>query len=147
MRGARARGIFEEGKNCPQAVALAFEDVLGIPKEKLEALSLPLGAGLGRLRGTCGALTGACLALGVLFEGRDKAEIYALVQELAARFQQECGSTVCAELLKKAGIEPSTSPTPAPRTAEFYASRPCPALVETAAHLVEQLCSEHGISI
>lgn len=142
MRGERARELFMAGYNCPQAVMLAYADAIGLPEEKIAVLALPMGAGMGRLRGTCGALTGAVLCLGLLFPEKGKAEVYALVQRLAAMFEETCGGTSCSVLLKKAGIEPSTSPTPEPRTEEFYARRPCPALVFAAADCLERLIQE-----
>ena len=82
-RAQQAKENFMNGLNCTQAVVLAFADLTGVPEETLKAAALPLGGGLGRLRETCGAVSGAAMALGLLFPGTGKPEMYALVQEMA----------------------------------------------------------------
>ena len=145
-RGERARQNFREGCNCAQAVALAYADLSGVDGEKLAALTLPLGGGLGRLRETCGAVTGAAVCLGFLFEGKERGEMYALVQEFARRFRAENGSINCGELLSRASLPAEAadrSPSPAPRTPEYYKKRPCAELVFSAASILEEMIKEN----
>ena len=66
---------------------------------------------------------------------------YALVQQLAGQFREEVGSIVCREILKN----PPTDPNPTPRTAEFYAKRPCSRMVMTAAGLLDQYIDTHPV--
>lgn len=138
-RAQRAVQNFKSGCNCAQAVMLAFSDLLGLPEEKIAALALPMGAGMGRLRETCGAVSGAVLCLGLLFSGREKGEMYALVQQFARRFREENGSINCGELLSGAGILADTSPNPAARTPAYYKKRPCAELVRSAAAILEEM--------
>ncbi len=134
-----AVGLFREGYNCAESVALAFAEETGIPRETLRRVALPLGAGVGRLRQICGAVSGAAVCLGLIFPERSKSEIYALVQKFACEFRKRRGSLVCRELLQNAGCEPDDSPLPEARTERFYETRPCAALVGEAAGLLEAI--------
>ena len=88
-----AGDLFLQGYNCAQAVFLAFADVTGFDKETALKLSSSFGAGMGCLREVCGAVSGAFMVAGLLW-GYDelndarKKEHYALVQEIARRFEE-----------------------------------------------------------
>ncbi len=142
-RAERAKNYFLEGYNCAQAVALAFADVAGVEEQTLKAISLPFGGGMGRLRQTCGGVTGGVMVLGLLFPELGKSESYALVQEFAKRFVERNGSINCGELLTGVGIKTDTSPNAEERTKEYYKKRPCAELVFDAAEIVEALCREY----
>jgi hypothetical protein len=70
-----------------------------------------------------------------------KKQLYTEVQELAAQFQEACGSIICREILKN----PPTDPTPSPRTAEYYRTRPCARMVLTAATLMDEFIAAHPL--
>lgn len=140
----RAKNYFLEGHNCSQAVALAFAGEEGVSPEIVAAASLPLGGGLGRLRLTCGAVSGAAMSLGLLFAGISKDESYALVQEFVRRFTAVYGALDCRTLLEQAGVAVNDGPVSEPRTAEFYKKRPCAAIIADAARIVEEICRERG---
>lgn len=136
-RANRARELFHQGFNCSQSVFAACADLYGITDEKLALrLAASFGGGIGRMRQTCGAACGMFLLAG-LHNGSSqpgdhdgKAKNYAFVQNLAARFKQQQGSLLCAELL---GIAPKPqSPTPEARTAAYYQKRPCADVVADA---------------
>ncbi len=143
-RAEQAKEYFRSGYNCSQSVALAFADELGVPEETLKALTLPLGGGMGRLRQTCGGVSGAVVCLGLLFPGLSKSEMYALVQEFAKKFSEKNGSINCGELLSGAGIKVTTTPQAEARTPEYYKKRPCPDLIYDAAQCLEEVCKAHG---
>ncbi len=143
----KAKNLFLEGYNCSQAVFLAFNDLLDIDTAAAAKLAASFGGGMGRLREVCGACTGMFMVAGMLFGYDDpkaketKAEHYALIQELAGKFRDECGSIVCRELLEK----PDTGTVPTERTAEFYKKRPCAELVALAARIMQDKLIERGI--
>lgn len=141
-RGNSAKNYFLGGYNCTQAVLLAFSDLLSVPEETLKAVGLPMGGGMGRLRQTCGGVSGAVMCLGLLFPEKNKSEMYELVQEFARRFQAKNGSINCGELLSGAGLKVDTSPNAEPRTAEYYKKRPCPCLIADAANTLEEMLEE-----
>lgn len=139
-----AEKLFLEGHNCSQAVALAFAQDAQVPASFVGAASLPLGGGLGRLRLTCGAVSGGAMALGLLFPRAGKDEMYALVQEFARRFLEKYNALDCRALLQGAGVAVNEGSVSEPRTPEFYKRRPCAKIIACAAQLVEELCREKG---
>ena len=137
--------VFLEGYNCAQAVAVAFSDVTGLDKDLSARLASPFGGGMGRMREVCGAVSGMLMVAGILYGYDDpkattaKRELYAQVQEMASEFREEMGSIVCRDLLKN----PPSDPNPSPRTAEYYAKRPCARMVRTAASILDDYIKEH----
>ncbi len=142
-RAERARENFLAGCNCAQAVLLAFADLSDADEETLSRVSMGMGAGMGRMGEVCGAVSGAAMALGLLFPEKGKGEVYALVQEHMMGFAEENGSYLCRELLAGAGVRRDPSPTPEARTAAYYKKRPCPELVACSAALLEEICAKY----
>ena len=144
--GIQAAELFLSGYNCAQAVAVAFHEELGLTERQAARMVSAFGGGMGRMREVCGAVSGMLFVLGSLYgydtPGDDvrKKELYSRVQALAAGFRAENGSIICREILKN----PPTDPTPSPRTAEYYAQRPCARMVLTAARLMEEFMEETG---
>lgn len=143
-RGEQAEQNFRAGYNCTQAVVLAFLDDMKADKETLLAAAHPFGGGMGRLRLTCGAVTGAVMCLGLFFPDMKKSELYALVQEFSRRFTEKNGSIICGDLLTGAGIKTNNSPEAEARTEEYYKKRPCPLLIRDAAELLEAMLKERN---
>lgn len=141
----KAKQLFLQGYACSQSVLGAYARELGLDEETALKISLPFGGGIGRLRETCGAVSGMLMALGIKYGQADaspehKAQMYARVQELVRRFKEENGSIICRELL---GLtKPEGSPVPAKRTPEYYKVRPCVDKVGCAARLLEEYIKE-----
>ena len=91
VRGLRADANVHY--NCCQSVLLPFAQELGLTEEQAVALGAHFGSGM-RHGGTCGALSGALMVLGLL--GFDEKQAAALV----GSFRQAHGVTHCAALLK-----------------------------------------------
>jgi C_GCAxxG_C_C family probable redox protein len=101
----RAAARFAEGFNCAQSILLPFTGTRRLSRISAMRLASPFGAGIGRLGGTCGAVTGAIMALG-LRHGHTKAtivrgkeEAYRLARDLVHRFVERNGSLNCKDLL------------------------------------------------
>ena len=145
--GMKAAELFVQGFNCAQAVAVAFCDVTGLDEKFSARMVSSFGGGMGRLREVCGAVSGMFFVLGYLYgydtPGDDelKKALYVQVQELAGKFRERCGHIVCREILKN----PPTDPTPSPRTAEYYAQRPCARMVKKAADLMDAFIAAHPL--
>ena len=64
-RVERAVGFFKEGYNCSQSVVAAYADIYGFTQEQALRMSASFGAGIGRMRETCGAACGMFLLAGL----------------------------------------------------------------------------------
>ena len=145
----KARQNFLNGYNCAQAVFCAFCDVTGMDEREALRLSSSFGGGMGRLREVCGAVSGMFMAAGLLYGYDDledkslKTAHYARIQDLAARFSSQEKSLICRELL---GLtETHSAPEPSDRTQEYYQSRPCPRIEETAARILDKYIEENPV--
>ena len=149
-RSERAKEKFLQGYACSQAVALAFCDVMGADEASVSKIMLPFGGGLGRLRLTCGAVSGMAAVVGMVFADAEnspenKKKVYAIVQELCAKFQAETGSLICSELLSGMKVPVEVGGVAEARTAEYYRKRSCADMVALAAQIVEEYLQEQGI--
>ena len=70
----RATALFMEGYSCAQAVFGAFSDVTGIDADTALRLSSAFGAGMGRMREVCGAVSGMALVCGMETGATDGAD-------------------------------------------------------------------------
>lgn len=141
-RPDRAEELFRKGYNCSQSVFAAFADVLGMSVEEAAKIASPFGAGFGKLREVCGAVSGMTLAAGYL-KGYDdpadyerKKELYKLIQKMCAEFEESMGTIICRELLGLQKGEDAAEPSV--RTEEYYQSRPCIGACRTAAEIAEK---------
>ncbi len=130
-----AVALFRSGFNCSQAILRTYGDEVGLAAH--HALKLGSGFGAGMRRGaTCGAVTGAIMALGLRCgfddpsDGTGKAQIGDAVVDLCRRFETRHGSVVCGELL---GCDLDEA-----RARGLFQSV-CPAFVETAARILDDL--------
>ena len=145
--GIVAAELFLQGYNCAQAVAVAFSDVTGLDEKLSARLASSFGGGMGRMREVCGAVSGMLMVVSQLYgddrpdDEQGKKELYALVQKLAGQFREQNGSIICRELLES----PSSDPNPSPRTAEYYAQRPCVRMVMTAADLMDEFLKNNPL--
>ena len=142
-----AGDLFLGGYNCSQSVAVAFCDVTGLDKDFAARMASSFGGGIGRMREVCGAVSGMVMVAGILYgydsnsDDTSKQAHYQLVQALAGSFREEVGSIICREILKN----PPSDPNPTPRTAEFYAKRPCARLLVLAAQVLDDYIREHPV--
>ena len=139
MRVERAKAPFKQGFNCSQAVCAACADIYGVDEQTALRIAASFGGGIGRMRQTCGAACGMFILAGLENgsatpgDAEGKKQNYTLVQDLAAKFKQENGSLICAELL---GIAPKPQePTPEARTENYYQKRPCVEMVANAVRI------------
>ena len=115
--------IPEPHHNCAQSVLMPFAKQAGLTEEQAFALAANFGSGM-RHGSTCGAVTGALMALGAL--GYKEEESRALLNA----FREREGDLTCAKLLaigKEKGLEKKDH---------------CAQMVAAAAALVEQLTAK-----
>lgn len=103
-RQENAIACLNQGFNCAQSVLYTFAEEIGLNKD--DALKIASGFGGGMRRGaTCGAVTGAIMAIGskyghfIVGDTKAKEKAYRLTGELQERFEEIHGTIVCKELL------------------------------------------------
>lgn len=92
----------KNGYNCAQAVACTYCDYAGIDEETMFNICQAFGTGMGTLEGTCGAIVGAGVVLGMMNKQRLKTnqDIRKIMQDFKAQ-----NSTVICKELKGIGTE------------------------------------------
>jgi C_GCAxxG_C_C family probable redox protein len=101
----KALHYFDNNYNCSQSVLIAFTEELGLPEDESLRIASAFGGGIGRQQFTCGAVTGAAMAIGLKFgKGKNdsdekKAETYEKTVTLFNEFTRLHGSTNCRMLL------------------------------------------------
>jgi C_GCAxxG_C_C family probable redox protein len=104
-KSEQAIGYFKNSFNCSQSVFTPFGIAHGIPEDHCLKISCAFGAGMGRQQHTCGAVTGALMALGLHFgkgmgdDNSKKAETYEKTVAFCGEFTGRNGTTNCRELL------------------------------------------------
>jgi len=139
--------LHKEGYNCAQAVFGAFCDLTGYDMKEAAALSGGMGGGMGgSYVDVCGAISGGCMVLSLLFPFTDpsqqpvKLHLYELGKEFHSRFYKVFDHTRCGDLrAAKPGISEAT-----PAAARLGLSRHCDIMIVTAVELLEQLLRENG---
>jgi C_GCAxxG_C_C family probable redox protein len=98
-----AENSFTSGLYCAESVVLALADAQDIESELLPKIATAFCGGMSRMCGSCGALTGAIMGLGLKL-GRSEAgqpvqPSYVATQRLIREFEQEFGARDCHVLL------------------------------------------------
>lgn len=133
----------KSGFNCAQSVLAVFAADFGLPLDLALKLASPFGGGM-KMAATCGALTGALMALGLAcgYSEPDealKAESDNMTLELLRRWQEEIGPTDCKAIL---GYDVSD---PAQRELAIQAGvldHHCPDCIRKGAEILADLLNE-----
>ena len=130
---AVAADYHAQGFNCAQAVACALAPVLDMDADLAFRMTEGFGAGMGGMTETCGAISGAVVAFGManshgMEDPTSKGGTYKLSKQLAARFKEKNGTTVCRELK---GIGSAEGPR-----------RSCPGCIDDAVDIAVDILSE-----
>jgi len=107
--------------NCAQAILHTYADMAGIDEATSMNMANAFGAGMGNMEGTCGALVGAGMVLGLV--NKDRVKAMRQMREVMTKFQQRNGATQC-RLLKGVGTK--------------QVLRQCPDCVADAAEFLEE---------
>ena len=123
--------------NCAQAILCTYADKVGIDEDTARNIARSnlfallaknsFGAGMGNMEGTCGALVGAGITLGM--KTKDRAKSMKGMKQMMTKFQQRNGATQC-KLLKGIGTK--------------VVLRECPDCVADAAEFLEELLDEQA---
>ena len=107
--------------NCAQAIVSTYADIIGLDETTAKNIANAFGGGMGNMEGTCGALVGAGIVLGLATT--DRAKSRAGMRQVMMRFQERNGATQC-KLLKGVGTN--------------IVLRECSGCVADAAELLEE---------
>lgn len=120
----------QKGYNCAQAVACTYCDLVGIDERTMFKMTEGLGAGMGNMEGTCGAVSGACVLAGMAkstgnLENPDSKGVTGKVsREIMEQFKNRNTTVTCKDLKGK-------------DTGNVI--RSCPDCIRDAAEFVENL--------
>ena len=142
-KSVKARELFLKGYNCSQSVVGAFCEDLRLDFKTAMLISSSFGGGMGGLRETCGALSGAFMVIGLKYgystpdNPNEKAELYKKVRIVAEAFKEKYNTMLCRELLEAKNLIVKTEPSI--RTEKYYKERPCAIFVESAVEILEEV--------
>jgi C_GCAxxG_C_C family probable redox protein len=108
----RAIDLFKNGYNCAQSVLSVLSPELGLNQDIAMKLASPFGSGIAYMQETCGAVTGALMAIGLKYgkgengTTEDKERAYDFSRHFLTEFKQERGSICCRTLME--GLDMST---------------------------------------
>lgn len=120
---------FLQGRNCAQCVFSTYAEEQGFDPEESDRIAALFGGGM-EMGQTCGAVTGALMAIGLMGGGRQEAE--AFKQEFCALH----GSCMCRDLIKYDFSDPEQAA--AARESGVLLDL-CPELVESACEILERV--------
>jgi len=111
--------------NCAQAVLCTYCDLTGLDEKTSLDIAGAYAAGMGNMEGTCGALVGAGMVLGMVHGDRNTS--VRMMKTVMTEFQQKNGASQC-RLLKGIG------------TGKVL--RECPGCVADACEMMEKVLPE-----
>jgi C_GCAxxG_C_C family probable redox protein len=134
-----AENYFEKNFNCAQSVFAPFAVRSGLDEETALKIATAFGGGISRRGETCGAVSGALMAIGLIFGSaapEAKQEVYRLGQDFMHRFEDQHGSLLCRTLI---GVDISTPEGLQKARASGVTRFVCPKLVHQAAVLLQTM--------
>jgi C_GCAxxG_C_C family probable redox protein len=139
-----AKKKFDSGFNCAQSVLTPFARQMNIDVDMALKIASGFGAGMGRTQGTCGALTGAYMVLGLKYgkqmpddDSNDK--VAGMIQDLTHKFESEHGFTNCKDLLN---VDLTTNKGQDAFAKNNLHSTVCTLCVNSAVDLLEKILGE-----
>lgn len=138
-----ALATFANSYNCSQSVFSVFAPGFGISHDLSLRLTGPFGAGIARRQETCGAVTGALMALGLKYgkgengTDEDKKRAFNVAQDFIREFETRFGSIVCLKLLDNNNMDTEVGAA-AIASKDMFNTR-CTAYVKFAVEKTEEL--------
>ena len=141
-RIAKALATFKQRFNCSQALFVAFRDAERIDEKTALKLATVFGAGVACTGGTCGAVSGALMAISMKHGRGDldavdaKTQTYKLGRRFMDEFKKQNGSCICEELL---GMNIADPENMAKAQAAGVFETKCYDLVKSAAEILDRM--------
>jgi C_GCAxxG_C_C family probable redox protein len=142
-RAGDAYVLMADGRmNCAQAVLSTYCEEFGLKRDLALKLAQGFGGGMGRTGNTCGAVTAACMVLGLAQISsssnprKNMDKTYERVRELYEKFKELHGSVICKELI---GYDLSVTEGLAEARNNKVFTTVCPGLVRDSVKILEIL--------
>ena len=138
---------FEKGFNCSQVILSTYCEQFGLDYKLTLKIATGFGGGM-HVNGTCGAVTGAFMVLGLkggntfADDKVSKENVYIEVIKFSNRFSDQHGSIQCHELI---GCDITTREGLKAARQKGVFSVICPKLVKSAAEILEEMLVEDKI--
>ena len=136
---------FEKGFNCSQAILSTYCEQYGLDEKAALKIATGFGGGM-HIDGTCGAVTGAFMVLGLKYGNTEEnkqlnEKTYIKVLQCAKKFSDRNGSVKCHDLIDcdittREGLEIA-------RQKGVFSSI-CPGVVKDAAEILEEMLADDG---
>ena len=141
-RAEEAKKQFEKGFLCAPAVLSTYSEQLGLDKALALKIACGFGGGIGRMGRTCGAVTGAVMAIGLkygqvnLVDEESRLRTYTLVKGFIDKFTTLHGSIECKDLI---GYDLSNSGELRLARESGVFQNKCPGFVYDSARILEDI--------
>jgi C_GCAxxG_C_C family probable redox protein len=138
----KAAECFAEGFSCSQAVFSVFALEEGMGREMALRASGAFGAGMAGRGETCGAVTGAFMAIGLKYakvradDNTARDYTYSLCGDFTRQFEAEFGSICCRDILEYDLMKPEEYQ--AAKEAGLFKQK-CTQIVSRAAQIVSEI--------
>jgi len=135
----KAMKLFSQDYNCAQSVLKACVEARDMKIPSVEYIAAGFGGGIGICGETCGSVSGAVIAIGLLLERTHpdrldhKKKSYEYAKQFIRLFREKHGAVKCSDLL---GLDISDEENYQRGHAEKIFETKCPGFVETAVRLV-----------
>lgn len=104
-RVGKAVNCFKSGFLCSQAILSTYGKEFGLDATTAHKIACGFGAGMARLGSTCGAVSGACMVIGLKYgkciasDNDSKERTYKAFQQFVDEFKERNKTTICTDLL------------------------------------------------
>ncbi|MCR4402418.1 MAG: C-GCAxxG-C-C family protein [Firmicutes bacterium] len=140
--GRLAVSYFDGGFNCAEATLKAVCDALGLEHDRVPAAATAFGGGLARRGYTCGAVSGAALAVGLAMGRMSTAEArdpsYSTMGRFVDEFVEKFGTVMCKDI---SGVDFRTEEGQRRYKEYAHTERCCPAVRFAAEKICELLAA------
>ncbi|MCU0847434.1 MAG: C-GCAxxG-C-C family protein [Spirochaetes bacterium] len=143
----KAEAVYNEGFNCAQAVFSVFAEKENLDPSTSFKIASGFGGGMASMGETCGAVTGAFMAIGLKYgrfragDHEAKKRTNGIIREFTRRFIEKNSTLLCRELLKLNLNDPAQYK----EASEKNLFRDlCPKFVRDSAEILDSLLKENG---
>ena len=139
-----AVSYFKNSFNCSQSVFTALAPQLGVSEENSMKIACAFGGGIARNQLTCGAVTGALMAIGLKYgkglndDDSKKALTYQKSNLFLEKFKQKHKSISCRELLDNLDMVKDSDKI---KSLNLFQVK-CPLFVKDAVEFTEEIINE-----